>query len=161
MGSILTRGGPAARFFKVEQHSEKLARLRLFTPDALVFGWKVGSGFSGASRTDADALSRRVLRSRYLRQTIVFSSINSPDINALVKKNCHNITGNLRTTRSYPGVERDAPGLIPQVSPKLCRGNLSVSNLTNNRGMSRSFVVSSACAQQRRRICGSTFSQRP
>ncbi|KAI9021924.1 digestive organ expansion factor [Hyaloraphidium curvatum] len=45
-------------------------------------------------------------KARFVRQTVIVSSLNSPDINALVKKSCHNISGLVRTARTYAGVDR-------------------------------------------------------
>ncbi|KAK9762664.1 rRNA-binding ribosome biosynthesis protein utp25, variant 2 [Basidiobolus ranarum] len=57
-------------------------------------------------------------RSKYLRQTLSFSSFLTPEINAMFNKNCKNIHGKLKIKKSYEGSIHD---VLPQVQQVFTR----------------------------------------
>lgn len=105
---------------------------------------------SSSRRKSGSVLTPPIDRSRFLRQTVIFSSIASPDINALLKKSCHNISGIIKATKTYTGIERNAVGMVSQV----CAGISPPCPIGRHAFFFRFSDVSNVLGQVKRRTFG-------
>ncbi|EGF79767.1 hypothetical protein BATDEDRAFT_1232, partial [Batrachochytrium dendrobatidis JAM81] len=54
-------------------------------------------------------------RAKYVRQNLIFSSIISPEINALANTGSQNVAGRVKITRAYSGTISDVANHVPQL----------------------------------------------
>jgi hypothetical protein len=94
--------------FPPQPTSKRVARYRLFSHQALVLGWAV--------RVSVLVMSRRLIlcSAAYLRQTVLLSAYEAPEIRSLFNQSLKNLEGRVRTFRRW------APVQVPEGLDQVC-----------------------------------------
>jgi Utp25, U3 small nucleolar RNA-associated SSU processome protein 25 len=96
---ILATSSPSVCLFPPQPTSKRVARHRLFSYQALVPGWTV--------RALVLTVSRRLMlcSAAYLRQTILLSAYETPEIRSTYNQSLKNLQGRVRTFRRWSPVQ--------------------------------------------------------
>jgi hypothetical protein len=90
---------PLVCLFPPQPTSKRVARYRLFSHQALVLGWAVRVSV-------LDRLRKLTLcSSAYLRQTVLLSAYEAPEIRSLFNQSLKNLGGRVRTFRRWAPVQ--------------------------------------------------------
>lgn len=108
---ILTTSAPSVCVFPPQPTSKRVARHRLFSYQALVLGWTV--------RAPVLAVSRKLMlcSAAYLRQTVLLSAYETPEIRSTYNQSLKNLEGRVRTFRRWSPVQ--VPEGLDQVHTSL------------------------------------------
>ncbi len=108
---------PLVCLFPPQSASKRVARHRLFSYQAMVSGWAV--------RVPGLVASRKLIPCRvaYLRQTVLLSAYETPDIRSIYTQSLKNLEGSVRTFRRWAPVQ--VPEGLDQVHSSLAETTIN------------------------------------
>jgi U3 small nucleolar RNA-associated protein 25 len=108
---ILVTSAPSVCLFPPQPASKRVARHRLFSYQTLVLGWTV--------RAPVLALSPKLMlcSAAYLRQTVLLSAYETPEIRSTYNQSLKNLEGRVRTFRRWSPMQ--VPERLDQVHTSL------------------------------------------
>jgi len=127
----LVTQAPLVCLFSSQSTSKRVARHRLFSYQALVLGWTV--------RVPALVRSSRILilcSAAYLRQTVLLSAYETPEIRSLFNQSLQNVEGRVRTFRRW------APVQVPDGLDQACISLFRRSSISKPISMRRTLFSS-------------------